>query len=423
MNDIQIPYVRMEQIKKFILELPKETSTIDELFAKFGRSNVINALPALTLLQLIEYNKKEKKVFLTERGRKFRTALITEKYKKAREIMKNIVDEIELFIFVRGLLERKGFLTIEEIGKEIAFKYDKTWRNPATYRAYGSACASILSFVGYGVYEKGVLRKDRISFEKERKLPSPYLSLNKMIKILKEIGNDEADLHILSKRLSTHEKRLGAELSVCVELGIIERIVPGKFILTKKGEKLIDPLNVHRIREIWKEILLESRYIKIVRLLFNREFDFKELGDILQHHFGGKWKEKTTIDTFTKKFLNWLKDADIIEEKEGGKYGLVEIKLPKEQVNKSFSSGFARGDYYCIGKYVGIVSSSTNFNEINKTVSDLINICKQDNALADVTELLEQHLKLFKEMKLSDGRVFLPDINLLEKRLGLGDKK
>jgi len=419
MNDAPLPYIRMDQIKKFILEMPKETCNIEDLVAKFGRSSVANALPTLTLLKLIEYNKKEKKVSLTEEGRKFRVALISEDYKKAREIIKSIIDELELFIFIKGLLERKGSLTIEEIGKEIAFKYNKMWRNPVTYRAYGSACASILGFVGYGIYERGVLRRGEISVEKEKKLPSPYLSLNKIIKILKEIGNEEVDLHTLSKRLNTHENRLGAELSVCVELGVIERLAPGKFILTKKGEKLIDPLNTHRKSEIWKEILLKSRYRRIIALLSNKEFDFNELGKILQHHFGGKWREEKTINTFAKKFLNWLRGAGILEE-EDGKYKLVgEIEPLEEHVKEKISPGVAFIDYYSIGKSVGIISASNNFDEIDKAVSSLISICKQDVALADVTELLEQHLKLFREMKLSDGRIFLPDIKLLEKRLGL----
>lgn len=423
MNDIPLPYIRIDQVKKFILEMPKETCNMEDLVAKFGRSNVANALPTLTLLKLIEYNKKEKKVSLSERGRKFRVALTTEDYKTAKEVIKSIIDELELFIFVKGLLERKGSLTIEEIGKEIAFKYNKIWRNPVTYRAYGSACASILGFVGYGVYERGVLRKGEISVEKEKKLPSPYLSLNKIIKILKEIGNEEGDLHTLSKKLNTHENRLGAELSVCVELGVIERLAPGKFILTKKGEKLIDPLNAHRRGEIWKEILLESRYKRIIALLNNKELDFQELGQILQHHFGGKWREEKTINTFAKKFLNWLREAGILEEEEG-KYKLVEeIELHKKHIKEKISHGVAFIDYYFIGKNVGIISTSNNFDEIDKAVSNLISICKQDVALIDVTELLEQHLKLFREVKLSDGRIFIPDIKLLEKRLGVGVKK
>lgn len=409
----------MDQIKKFILEMPKETCNIEDLVAKSGRSSVANALPTLTLLKLIEYNKREKKVFLTEEGRKFRIALITEDYERDREVIKSIIDALDLFIFIKELLKRKGSLTIEEIGKEIAFKYNKTWRNLVTYRAYGAACASILGFVGYGIYERGVLRKGDISVEKEKKLPSPYLSLNKILKILREIGDEEADLHTLSKRLNTNENRLGSELSVCVELGVIERLAPRKFILTKKGEKLIDPLNAHRKSEIWKEILFKSRYRKIIALLNNREFDFDELGKILQHHFGGKWREEKTINTFAKKFLNWLKEADLLEEEEG-KYKLIEeIESPKEPIKKKISPRVAFMDYYFIGKSVGIISASNNFDEINKAVSNLISICKQNEVLVDVTELLEQHLKLFREMKLSDERIFLPDIKLLEKRLGL----
>jgi len=413
-----IPYIRMNQIKKFITEMPKESCNIDELINKFGRSNVGNALPTLTLLKLVKYDKKEKKVSLSEAGRRFRAALMTEHYKKAREILKNIIDEIDLFKFIRGLLDRKGSISNEEIGKELAFKYNKTWRNPITYRTHGSACASILGFAGYGICERGILRKGEYPLKKDKKLPSPYLSFGKMLKILREIGNEEADLHSLSSRLNTKENRLGAELSVCVELGIIERLSPGKFILTTKGNKLIDPLNEHSRKDIWREILLGSSYSKIVSLLKDRSFSFQELGRILKHHFGGKWREDTTINAFAKKFLNWLKEAEIIES-EGGKYRLKAIGIKtREQNNSKVPQRIISTDYYAIGKRVGIISVSKSSDEIKKAVSDLINICKNEDNLNDVIELMNEHLKLFMDMRLPDGRIFLPDIKLLERILG-----
>ncbi|MCD6371834.1 MAG: hypothetical protein J7L39_03905, partial [Candidatus Aenigmarchaeota archaeon] len=301
--------------------------------------------------------------------------------------------------------------------------YNKTWRDIATYRAYGSACASILSFAGYGIYGQGILKNEKYGERKEKKLPSPYLSFNKIIKILREVGNEEIGLHLLSERLKTRPNRLGAELSVCVELGLIRRLAPGKFMLTKKGKDLIDPLNAHIRSEIWKDVLIKSKYNKIIALLNNTEFDFKELCEILQHHFGGKWKEEKTVVTFTKKFLNWLKEANLIEEREG-KYKLTEnIKSSNDSFEKKLSSlGITLTDYYFIGKNIGIISASVDYNEINKAVSNLISLCKQDPSLVDVTELLEQHLKLFDEMKLSDGRIFIPDIRLLEKKLNVGVK-
>jgi len=43
MSDYPLPYIRMDQIKKFILEMPKETCNIEDLAPKFGRSSVSNA--------------------------------------------------------------------------------------------------------------------------------------------------------------------------------------------------------------------------------------------------------------------------------------------------------------------------------------------------------------------------------------------
>ena len=418
MKKVILPYVGMEQIKRFILDMPRETSTMDELANRFGLSTVRNILPTLILLKLAEYNRKEQKVSLSENGRKFRVALINEDYKKAREIIKNTVDEIELFVFVRGLLERKGSLDIKAIGEELAFKYNKVWNNPRTYATYGAACASILSFAGYGIYERGILRKGESVLKKEKKLPSPYLSVNKMIRIIENIGNGVVDIHTLSERLKTNKNRIGSELSVCVELGLIERVSPGKFKVTIKGKRLIDPLNTHNRNRIWREILLESRYNKIIDLLKNEEFDLERLADILQHHFGGDWKEDNTKISFAKRFLNWLKEANLLKET-NGKYKLIDFEIPKEKISKKISVGIPLMDYYTLGKSVGIVMASSDSMMIEVAISKLIDVCSQDESLLDITELLKQHLEIFRDMKLSDGRIFIPDINLLEKRLGL----
>jgi len=421
MNDAVIPYVRIDQIKKFIVEMPKETCTIEELSNKFGRSNVANALPTLQLLRLIKYDKKNGQISLTDRGLNFRVAMITEDYEKAREILKKVVDELEIFTFIRGLLDRRGALTAQEIGKELSFRYNKIWRNPRTYATYGAACASILGFVGYGIYERGTLRKGQAKITKETKLPSPYPSFKKIIKIAEEIGNDVVDLHVLSDRLNTSINRLGAELSVCVELGIVQRLAPGKFTLTKKGKDIIDPLNNNRKTEIWRMILLESRYSKIINLLKNKNFDLQELGNILKHHLGGHWKEEKTIYTYTKKFLNWLNEAELVK-KVNGKYKIIaeNATLPIKDRGKSSLPGMGLEEYYIMGKYIGIISSSKNHNEISKAVEGLIEICKRENNLEDIIEIIEEHLNLFNDVKLEDGRIFIPDIKLLERRLKLG---
>ncbi len=420
MKEKIIPYIRIDQIKKFIIDMPKEKCKISELTNKFGRSNVANALPTLTLLKLIKYDKKEKNVILSERGNKFRIALTIEDYKIARKLLKDVIDELELFMFIKGLLERKGILSNEEIGKELAFKYNKIWKNPITYRAYGSACASILGFTGYGIYDRGILRKGNGPLKKERHLPPPYLSYNKIIKILNEIQNEEVDLNNLSKRLETSKNRLGSELSVCIELGVIEKIATGKFIITKKGNRLIDPLNENKQKEIWKEVLLNSRYRKIITLLNNREFSFQEFSQILKHHFGNRWKEQKTIITYAKKFLNWLNKAEIIR-KEDNKYKLtqdVKSLINKEAKQKSFQ-GIGLIDYYSIGKNVGIISTSNKFEEIKDSVSALINICKNDENLREIIELMNEHFDFFKNMKFSNGNIFFPYLKLLEKKLGV----
>mgnify|MGYP000598431270 CR=1 FL=1 len=417
MEEIIIPYIRIDQVKKFIKDFPAKSCRVDELINKFGRSNVANALPTLQLLKLIEYNKKERLVSLTDAGNGLRIASTTNDDARAREIIRPIIDELELFKFIKGLLERKGILTSEEIGKELAFRYKKTWNNPVTYKAYGAACASILAFAGYGTYERGILRKGEHIAKEEAKLPSPYLSFKKILKILNEIKYEEIDIHALSERLQTKQNRLSAELSVCIELGLVERIVAGKFSITQKGKELIDPTKIDVRPEIWRDLLLESRYKRIIRLLKDRTFTIKELGEILNHHLGGKWREEKTIRTFAKKFWSWLQAAELIEKSEDNRYKFSEkFKLPEK---KEIVTGIALIDYYSLGKCIGIISSSQKFEEIKDAVSKLISICKHEKSLEDMVGLIEDHYKLFLDLKMNDGRIFLPDIKLLEKKLGV----
>ena len=74
-------------------------------------------------------------------------------------------------------------------------------------------------------------------------------------------------------------------------------------------------------------------------------------------------------------------------------------------------------DYYELGKAVGTILYSNDFGETKKAVEKLLGFCKQSKNLKTITELLEEHHKLFLELK--DNRIFRADIKLLEGVLGL----
>jgi len=414
-----LPYVRMDQIIEFTRLLPSEVCSIKEITTqtKFGRSNVQNIIPSLQLLRIAEYEKKEGVIKLTDIGRRFRAAIITDDKKASAESIRESVDSSEVLSFAKGLLERKGSLTVLEIGRELSFRFGKKWKNILTFKTYGAACSTILAFVGYGVYDRGILRKEEVQVVRSEITP-PYTTFNKMLKIVEVVSTyDEVDIHNLAKRLLTKEGRLSMEIKNCIDLGFLLRPAPGKVAVTEKGRELVDPLNKSKRSDTWANMLTNSEFFRIIASLKNTEFSVEDLGEILKHKLGGKWFERKTIISFGKKFCNWLKSAKLIEATQRGRYRVIasvaKVKRREEPVHV-----MSTVDYYELGKSVGILSSANGNHEKSMVAAEkLIQICEREKDLSTVTDLLKDHQKLFLELR--DNRIFHADIKLIEKFLGV----
>jgi hypothetical protein len=419
-KDEILPYVRMSQIKELIQNMPSGAPVLKELGDRFGLSKVLNTLPTLQLLGLCSYDEKNKIIRLTNEGEKFRSFLITNDEKRAAEIIKPHVEKSEALSFVKMLLERRGHLSILEIGKELAFRFNKKWDNVLTYKAYGAACASILGFVGYGTYNRGILRKAEVKIA-EFKITPPYAGFKKIINIVKIVSAyGEVDLHVLAEKLRTKEGRLSVEIANCIELGFLERHTPGRVAITALGRELVNPLNKSKISEIFKESLLYSNFRKIISQLDNETFNNKDLGEILKHQLGVKWFNEKTIISFGKKFLNWLKSANLLEETREGNYRLLKNAIRKE-AEKPLEIVLSVTDFYKLGKAIGTILSSNDFEKTKQATMFLVEFCKQDKNLSSIAEIVEEHYKLFLDLK--DNRIFKADIKLIERILGLEEEK
>lgn len=414
-----IPYVRMDQITEFIKSLPNEAPSIKEITTKtkFGKSTVENVIPSLQLLKIVEYSGKERILKLTNQGQRFRTALITNDQRTAAEAVKESVNASEALSYVKGLLERKGSLNVLEIGKELSFKFDKKWKNIITFKTYGAACATILDFVGYGVYDRGVLRKEEVQVVK-REITPPYTTFKKMVNIIEAVSTyNEVDIHTLAERLQTKEGRLAMEIKNCMDLGFLQRPAPGKIAITQKGRELVDPLNKNNEGEAWAGALLNSEFSALIESIGETEFSMEDLGNILKHKLGGKWLERKTIISFGKKFLNWLRFANLIQESGKEKYRLTTSAI-KEKRKPETIQVMSTVDYYELGKSVGILLSPLGeFERSRLAIDKLIKICEREKTLSTITELLNDHKALFLEIK--DNRIFHADIKLIEKCLGI----
>lgn len=412
-----IPYARMDQIINFVKNISGEKISIEEIEGRFGRSVFWNVLPSLQLLGLVEYDKKSKTTKLTDLGRKFRSALITNDRKSASDALRNSVDKAPALSFVKALLDRKGSISILDIGRELAFKFNKKWDNVLTYKAHGAACASILGFVGYGIYDRGILRKSEIKIEKAEITP-PYAGFKKIVKIVDTVSTfGEVDIHSLAKKLKTKESRLNAEIKNCIDLGFLQRPASSKVAITQEGRELIDPLNENRLSEIFRDALLSSKFGEIISSL-TQEFTVDDLGKILKHQIGGKWFSSTTIKAYGKKFYSWLNSAGLLEKTKKKKYRVLS-EIVRERIKKPEEVRFLSSiDFYELGKCVGIILSPKNeFEKVKKVAEKLIELCKQEKSLLMAANFLEEHYKLFLDIK--DSRIFHADIKLIERALGV----
>ncbi len=417
MKKDMIPYARIGQITNFIKNVSGEKPSVEEINERFGKSTFQNILPSLQLLELIEYDKKSKTTKFTDLGKKFRSALITNDVKRASDILRNSVDKAPVLSFVKALLERKGSISVLDIGRELAFKFNKKWDNVLTYKTHGAACASTLGFVGYGIYDRGVLRKSEIKVEKTEVTP-PYAGFKKIVKIVDVVSTyGEVDIHLLSEKLETKEGRLSPEIKNCIDLGFLQRPALGKVAITHQGRELVDPLNRNRISEIFRDALLSSEFSDIIGSL-SQAFTLDDLGKILKHQLSGRWLKSITIKTFGKKFYDWLNSAELLEEAGTGKYKVIE-KIARERIKKPEKVQFLTSiDYYELGKSVGIILSPKNeFEKVKKAAEKLTKLCKHEESLLTIANLLDEHYKLFLDIK--DSRIFHADIKLIEKALGV----
>ena len=431
MESITIPYVRIGQIIEFIVSMPTSEISLNDIInnANLRKSQIRNIIPSLIALGVVEKNKR--KIRLTEIGKNLRVNIKTNNEKESKNIIKNLTQKVEPLSYIVELLNKEQKLSIEQIGRELAAKYNKSWDHPLTYKTHGASCASILAFAGYGIYDGGFLRKSELAHI-PLKISFPNVTFQKILKILENIYSyQNISIKDLSKKISTSEGRLSSELIVCDELKLIKREYRGLYKISELGEKIINPsLREEERSKIFKQCLLNSRYRFIIEKLHDIPFDDNKLGEIIIYIF----KSKATVTTYKiygMKFLNWLKSANLVKKVKKGTYTIDDSKItteekiiiketaekttPSSNDDESYQLSFQ--NYYEIGKLVGMFLSCIEKKEIIKEdVEKLITTCHYFKQTEDVITLLTDHKNLFENIK--DSRIFLGDIKLLEKIIG-----
>jgi len=433
MNKIILPYISITKTNELLKKIsPKilekdnittlELSKILEISRSMG-SNFIKTLKAYGFIS-------GKKGFqFTEIGKNYTNFLLRDKEKDAIQLLSDLLKKIDYANDIILKLNQKGQLMISEIGNQLAIFYNKTWENPQTIRIYGAAIASAIGYAGLGFYRDGTLYQKKINGLLES-LPSPYVSAEKILKILNALYPIGKDIDAASELLSTTKARLGYEITTCIELDLVVRPYKGFYKLTKIGESFVSPYkNQEERKGIFRKSLLHSRYGSIISKL--RDFDYINLtkvGEILKFEygrFGSEWTSEITVKDYAKRFLSWLKYSDIVEKIDKDNYKFLELNdndfSIKDSNNTNIETKFSHSDYlkcYLLGKYIGLLSDLTlDIEAIKSIVENIISICREVDILSELLDEWQNDYKLF--LDINDSRIFQRDIRQIEKILGV----
>lgn len=405
---IIIPYVGIERVVECLRVMYRRG--VREVDAKelssllgCGLSNVNNITSTLRLLKLAEV--KDGRISITSDGMEFIRALNAGEVEKARKIIEKGVEQGEALQFVKSLLEARGQLTGDEIGRALADRFGKKWRAIASYRTYGNSCASIIGFAGFGVYRDGVLSLKSLTTPASVELYAPEVGYNSIIRLLRGLYSvNRSRVPELAKKLGIKEGRVSSEISVCVLLGLVSKDATEVYRVTEAGSRLIDPLLPKEEKaRVFRERLLSSPYGELILEIAEkkRELTYEDFGEGLAYMLRRSWTALTK-KLYGKKFVSWLIAADLIEKVAPNKFRFKDAEL-----QEAMSTCKEREEYmeplmvYEIGRVLGaleaIVPSEETRKDFEDKVSTLRSLLKDHAVIGAMLDMLRTNFQLALE--------------------------
>jgi len=423
---VVIPYIGIDRVIETLSVIYKRGSTeisATELASLLGSgtSNINNVTPTLGLLGLA--NVKKGRISITSEGLEFIQAHNSNETEKAKGIIRKSVVQSEALKFVKSLLETRVQLTGEEIGRALADRFGKKWKNVVSYRTFGNSCASIVSFGGFGFYYDGVLSLKPVTIKAEAELFPPEVGFNPIIDLLNALHPFErAKGSDLAKKLKMKEGRVATELSVCVALGLVGRDSTGGYQIADKGRKLVDPL-LHDAekRQAFRDCLLSSPYREVISKLSEaEELTNERIGESLAYFMRRDWSPMTK-KLYGKKFITWLNGSGLLKKAGRNKYQLlterVRESMKAQEETKARTVDVAK--IYEVGRVLGALETIVPNAESEKDFEDQISVLKvlltehTDFELA--LDLLRKNFQISLEAK--NPSIYRSNVELIKQKV------
>lgn len=421
-----IPYVGIERVIECLRIIYKRgirEVDVKELASLLGckLSNINNLTPTLRLLKLAEV--KNGKIFITDNGMEFIRALNSGEIDKAKEIMRSSIEQSETLQFVKSLLETRGQLTGEEIGRVLADRFGKKWKTIASYRTYGNSCASIISFAGFGIYHDGVLSLKPLITQTKVELYAPEVGFKFIVELLRGLYSlKRSRASDLAKKLNIKESRVSTGISICVLLGLVSKDATEVYQVTEIGDRLIDPLLPKEERaRVFRECLLSSPYGDLILKIADkkRELTYEDFGEGLAYSLRRNWTMPTK-KIYGKKFASWLSAAGLIEKIAPNKFKFKETELRETiTMREEYRTSVEPLVIYEVGRILGalgaIIPSEETIKDFEDKVYMLRSLLKDHADIGAMLDMLKINFQL--AIKTKNPEVYKENVDFVSKKV------
>jgi len=321
------PRCTSENIEKALLILSENNERplrVEELSSRMSlkRSAVNQVLSVLLKLGLISDNLLGNKYTLTPLGQAVVEAIKNEDKEKLARLGEKAIERSKVLSEAYRIIKENKELSYNEIGLEVAKKFNKTWKTKTSYEAIGRACVQILNF--FNLVEKKEVRGTSRKYFGKRKHENvlfPTAEADFIISTLRQLRDGPNNV---SQLVDTQKKQ--EKFRSLIDLELVRWVGEYTFELTDKGRKLRDSIGTEKENEVFRHILLQHPHVlgvlNILREGERKNLSTWDIADAINRYNGGNWSSETSKH-YAYKFLSWLKKAGIVEEGNHG-YNLKE---------------------------------------------------------------------------------------------------
>jgi len=311
------PRCTSENVKKALLILGESEGLLEakELSSRMSlkRSAANHVLSVLLKLGLVSRSLSGDRYALTPFGQAVVEAIRNEDKERLARLGEKVIERSRVLSEAYRIIKENKGLSYNEIGLEVAKKFDKTWRIKTSYGAIGRSCAQILNLFNL-IERKEVCKTSRKYFGKKKRenVLFPTAEADFIISTLRQL---RAGANNVSQLVNTQKKQ--EKFRSLIDLGLVRWVGEYTFELTDKGRKLKDSIGTEKEDEVFRYILLQHPpvlgVLNILRERGRGSLSIWDIADAINRYNGGNWSSETSKH-YAYKFLSWLKKAGIVEE-------------------------------------------------------------------------------------------------------------